>query len=377
MSVEKQETTGLVIDNGSGTTKAGFAGDDAPRSVFPTQIGRPKMPGIMVGLEEREIYAGEEVNAKRGVLSIDQPIVRRQIVDWEAMEMLWNHTLYNELKIPPEDHAILLSEAPKNTKQNRERTTQIMFEFFNVPCLYLTNQAVLALCASGHTTGLVIDAGEGATDVVPINEGYAISHATEEMLLAGSDLTLFLQQLLKKKGYEDLSGADSLETIQNLKDKICQVAIDYDTALKEISEMHGYEKKEILPDGKEVKIESEIYKVGESLFQPSIAGKEFQGIHKYANESIKKCDEQIKESLYMNILLSGGSTLFPNMGERIKKEIKEEAKKNVAYIAPPERKYSTWIGGSIISSLTSFQTMWMKTAEYEEYGANIVNRKCF
>ena len=290
--------------------------------------------------------------------------------------MLWNHTLYNELLIPPEDHAILPSEAPKNSKQNREHTTQIMFEFFDVPCLYLSNQAVLALCASGHTTGLVIDGGEGATDVVPIHEGYAISHATEEMLIAGGDLTMYLQLLLKERGYEDLAAPEQYETVQILKEKACQVALDYESAAKEISE--GQTKKETLPDGKQIVLESEIVKVPEILFQPHLVEKkDALGIHKLAYESIRKCDEQIKESLYMNILLSGGCTLFQNMGERLKKDIKDIAKTNVAYFAPPERKYTTWIGGSIISSLTSFRTMWMSTAEYREYGANIVHRKCF
>ncbi len=376
MATAPLETAALVIDNGSGTTKAGFAGDDAPRAVFASKVGQPRLSGIMVGLEEREIYAGEEANAKRGVLNVQQPIQRRRIVDWEAMEMLWNHTLYTELKVPPEDHAILLSEPPKNSKESRERTTKIMFEFFNVPCFYLSSQAVLALCASGHTTGLVIDSGEGATHIVPIHEGYAIPHAIEEIHMAGSDLTLYLQQLLKKKGHHDLAKPDSFEFVQGLKERYCQIAVDYDTALKDMSEIPGHEKKETLPDGKQVVLASECFKVGEALFQPSLAGKELPGLHKFAYEAIKKCDEHIKEGLYMNVLLAGGSTLFQNMGERLKREMKEEAKKNIGYIAPLERKYTTWIGGSIIASLSTFQAMWMTKAEYQEIGENIVHRKC-
>jgi len=377
MSVAPLETAALVLDNGSGTTKAGFAGDDAPRSVFQSKIGQPKMPGIMVGLEEREIYAGEEANAKRGVLTIDQPIQRRKVINWEAMEMLWNHTLYTELKIPPEDHAILLSEPPKNSKEAREHTTKIMFEYFNVPCLYMSNQAVLSLCASGHTTGLVIDSGEGATDTVPIHEGYAVPHAIEEIELAGCDLTAYLQQLLAKKWYPELVESQYAEFVQKLKEKHCQVAVDYDTAVKEISEMPGFEKKETLPDGRQINLLTECYKAGEALFQPSLAGKDLGGIHKYANESIKKCDEHIKESLYLNILLSGGNTMFQGIGDRLKREMKEDAKKNIGYISPMERKYTTWIGGSIIASLSTFQVMWMTKAEYLEIGENIVHRKCF
>ena len=377
MAVAPLETAALVIDGGSGTTKAGFAGDDAPRSVFPSKIGWSRMPGIMVGLEDREIYAGEEVNAKRSVLTIKQPIQRRRVVDWESMEMLWNYTLYSELKIPPEDHAILLSETPNNTKEARKHITNIMFDYFNVPCFYLSNQSVLSLCASGRTTGLVIDSGDGTTNTVPIHEGYAIPHAVEELELGGIDLTRYLQRMLTKKHGIDVERPDYEEWAQRVKEKYCKIAVDYENKLREVAEMPGYEKKELLPDGQPITLKAECYKIPEALFQPGLLDLKTNGIHKFANESIKKCDESIKEALYSNILLSGGSTLFPDMGERLKREMKDDAKKNIVYIAPEERKYTTWIGGSIIASLSTFQVMWVTKAEYLEIGESIVNRKCF
>ncbi len=124
----EEEVTAVVIDNGSGCCKAGFAGDDAPRSVFPTVVGRPKMPGIMVGLDQKEVYVGDEA----------QPIDHGIVKNWDDMEKVWHHTLYSELRVSPEEHPILLTEAPLNPKANRERLTQIMFEVFNVPCLYVS-----------------------------------------------------------------------------------------------------------------------------------------------------------------------------------------------------------------------------------------------
>ncbi len=145
--MDGEEETGLVIDNGSGMMKAGFAGDDAPRAVFPTIVGRPRHQGVMVG--RRRGYVGDEPKPKRGVLSLKHPIERGIVTNWDDMEKVWHHTFYNELRVAPEEHAMLHTEPPLNPKANREKMTQIMFETFNCPKFYVVIHGVLALYASG------------------------------------------------------------------------------------------------------------------------------------------------------------------------------------------------------------------------------------
>lgn len=139
------------------------------------------------------------------------------------------------------------------------------------------------------------------------------------------------------------------------------------------------EKMYELPDGQVISVGSERFRCPEALFQPSLIGKEAQGVHQTTHDSIQKCDLDIRRDLYGNIVLSGGTTMYEGIADRMIKEISGLAASSikVKVIAPPERKYSVWIGGSILSSLSTFQSMWITKEEYDESGPSIVHRKCF
>lgn len=317
------------------------------------------------------------VEEHRGALRVSYPIEHGVVRDWEDMERVWAHAYAEEnLNVPSEEHPVLLTEAPLNPAPHRERAAQCFFETFNVPGLFMSPQATLSLYASGRTTGVVLDVGDGVAHTVPVYEGFALPHAITRMDVGGRDVTEYMQLLLRKAGHPFHTSAER-EVVRSVKEALCYVA--FNPADEEaLAGMKGTAPKQYrLPDGSIIDIGPERFRAPELLFTPSLLGLEYPGVHRCLHNAILRADLDLRRVLYSQVVLAGGSTMFRGFGDRLLNELRKLAPKDtkLRIAAPPERASLTWTGGSILASLGTFKSMWVRKEEYAEVGPNILHKR--
>ena len=374
----------IVVDNGTGFVKCGFAGDNFPRSTFPAMVGRPLLraeEGISSKII-KDITCGDECAKQRASLQVSYPLSNGMVQNWTDMNHLWKHTFDDVLKVDPTECRILLTEPPLNPKQNREKMVKTMFETYGFQGMYVSIQAVLVLFARGLMTGVVLDSGDGVTHIIPVYDGYTINKAIERVNVAGRDITDYLIKLLAVRGYSLMRSAD-YDTARRIKEKLCYVAHDSvfeDRLAKETTYLlQTYD----LPDKRKITIGRERWQAPEALFYPEMIGIESEGIHTLLFNCINKCSLDIRKDLYRHIVLSGGSTMYPGLPTRLEKEMKKmylekvlAGKKerlhkfNLKIEAPPTRKNIVFIGGAVLAEILGDR--WISKADYEEQGMRVL-----
>ena len=308
------DTPAIVLDNGSGLVKCGFGGEDQPRAVFSSVVGRsllrPNDPPLIGDA------AVDAANRAGSGITLYYPLEHGIITDYDNMVHVWGR-MFDELKVPPSEHACLLTEAPLNPKANREKMAEIMFEKFGVPALSVQIQAVMSLYSCGRTEGVVVDSGDGVTHVVPVFEGYTVPTAVRRLDLAGRDLTEWMMQLLNdEQQARTFSTTADREAARHLKEQACYVSLDFDAELEAYQEKEeaqggvGDKTEFKLPDGTTFSVGKAAFCCPELLFSPSLANKECRSVPQTVMDCVKICPIDTRRALLNNVVLSGGSTMY-------------------------------------------------------------------
>eukprot|EP00659_Diplonema_papillatum_P004696 gene4696-7209_t len=388
----------VVIDLGSGTVKAGFSGGDAPRYVVPCIEGRPKkgsqqaqrkdLSSTTTGKDMKESYVCSEAYKLRETLDLSWPVQRGLVTDWgdplanrdrseSALEKIFTHVYEDLLKTSPQDptQPLLLSEAALTdltpAKENREKMCELLFESIGVPSLYISQSPSLALFSAGRTTGTVVELGFGMCHTSPVFEGFPLFHSILGLDFGGFDLTSVVVNMLQESGVR-FAPCHERFIGDFVKETMCAVAEDretYDMAVANKDDTVS----QVLPDGTQIALGPRRWSVAESLFDPSLLpsfeGDANKGIHMLTFNSIRKCDTDIAPTLFQNVVLAGGTSMLRGVPDRLDAELSELApNEKVKVYAATERLHATWIGGSILASLPTFQDLWVTRADYDEFG---------
>ncbi|XP_003797072.1 actin-related protein T1-like [Otolemur garnettii] len=370
------DISAVIFDIGSGFCKVGFSGETGPRHVISSVVGHPKVNNPSEQGDKKKYFVGEEAQYKYETLHLHYPIERGLITGWEDMEHLWQHLFEGCLRVKPCDQPVFMTEPSLNPRATREKLAEMMFENYNVPAFYLSNHGVVTLYASACVTGLVVDSGQGVTCAVPIFEGYALPHAVTQLYVAGRDITEHLTQLLFPRACifpRTLNKA----LVNDIKERLCYVSLEPEKELckppKEVFREYR------LPDGNVIHLGHPLYQAPEILFAPDQLGIQSPGLSTMVSSSIMKCPTDLQKNLFADIVLCGGTTLFPGLKERLTKELDQQASIGtpIKITASRERRFSAWIGASIVTSVSTFKQMWVTSADFKEFGTSVVQRRCF
>eukprot|EP00943_MAST-04B_sp_MAST-4B-sp1_P009093 g9093.t1 len=367
------DTEPIVIVPKDDFWQVGFAGDDAPRAVFPSIVGRPKHHGIMVGMDQKDAYVGDEAQYKRGVLTLKYPITCGIINNYDDFEKLLHHAFYNELRVDPAEHPVVIMDSPLTPLSNRERMCALLFETFNVPACYQMSSPVMAAYGCGHNTAIVVEGNASTTVVAPVIEG-SINAASVVILPFGQqDIVMFLQKIMTERGYSFTTTAER-DIVRDISQKLCYVKQNFSKS-NNSSEEKSYE----LPDGQIVQLSTECHRATEPYFLPSLIGFECPSIVEAIVIACARSPAKYRDELLRHVKIVGGISYngFPERCELELKTLLPAETMHVHVHRCQEHKYSSWIGGSVIASYYDIESFGVTKQLYDETGPCIINRKCF
>ncbi len=386
----------------------------AVRSLSPSPLAprastalAPTPPPRMACLPAICSFTGPLLAKHRGIMRVTRPIRAGAVENWDDMQTLWSQAVTQPatgLGVAFNEQPLLVTEPALTPRAQRNRMAELAFEALAAPALCVASQATLALYGSGRTTGVVLDVGDGATQVVPVYEGMALSHAVVRSDLAGRAVTHRLSHRLRASGLV-LDGAPTAEVVREMKEAVCEVALD-PVAAERAARARGagaaatgaaaagaaaagaagsggegstfgcgavYE----LPDGRRFRTGPEAFTAPELLFQPQLDGLDCPSVHEALAGAVFRCDIELRKQLWGAVLLAGGTTTLPGFARRLLKEGRALAPTGtkLRIIAPSKRDMLAWTGGSILASLSTFRSTWVSRAQWEEEGADRIVHK--
>ncbi|KAI8323045.1 Actin/actin-like protein [Martensiomyces pterosporus] len=405
------EVNALVIDVGSTWTRAGFAGEDLPRAYFPSHVG--------YNGKVRKYFVGDTESATwRSGMEVRGPLEQGLVTDWDIYEKIWEYAFKSRLRVRPEEHPVMVSEAAWNTAPLRGKLVEMAFEKFNCPAFYVCKNPVLAAFGTGKHTGLVVDVGGEMTSACAVYEGFCLTKTICKQELGGELLSTQILEKLKQENSYDLTPVFDIKTkapvdtmrqpsivrhnrqgttdsyledmrlraVQEFKEAACEIVeTPYSAQVASSRPQKPFE----FPDGFNLSVGTMRYALPEILFNPTnfmvsrpkrLEGASLMGIHEIAIKSVLASDVDLRPQLLNNIVLAGGSSLFPGYVDRLSYMLTTSIPGSKIKLHAPntnmERKVTAWLGGSILASLGTFHQLWVSRAEYDEHGASIVEKKC-
>lgn len=427
------EVSAIVLDVGSHSTRAGYAGEDCPKTIFPTDFATvPTTPPTYIH--------GNGIHLYRPNAVLSSPITDGLVTDWDALSRTLDHAFTDRMRLTSlEDYPLLVTEPSWNTKENREKMVELAFEQWNAPAYYSVDRAVMSAFASGKGSAMVIDVGDELTSVVPIYDGFVLRKAVQKQPAAGSLLSNVLlstlktqvppisitphylvkskepvepnqpaRAILRDERMPDPSNPDcpttpsyhrsqEMRVMHEFKETVCEV---YSTPWDDASAAARPSRPFEYPDGYNSYYGTVRMSIPEILFNPSrFLPKEFSSLplppststipsHPYSAlqplgrlfaNSLVQIDPDLHSTLMGNIVVTGGTTLLPGFVDRLQGELSALAGGMKLKIHAPssaaERMYSSWLGGSILASLGTFHQLWIGRDEYKELGVSRLVKK--